>query len=133
LADEQETVPPLREADVTGLPDFARAAAAEIATERRIDAPFAATTSRSSAEPFLQFASSREMREKLWRAWVSRGNLGNTHDNNQIIAETVKLRAERARLMGYSSFAHYKLADSMAKTPERARALLEQVWKPARE
>jgi peptidyl-dipeptidase Dcp len=132
LADEQETVLPLREADVAGLPDFARAAAAEIATERKIDAPFAVTTSRSSAEPFLQFADSREMREKLWRAWVSRGSLGKTHDNKKIIAEMVKLRAERARLMGYESFAQYKLADSMAKTPETARALLEQVWRPAR-
>jgi len=132
LADEQQTVVPLRETDVAGLPDFARAAAAETAIERKIDAPFAVTTSRSSAEPFLQFADSREMREKLWRAWVSRGNLGNAHDNKANIAETVRLRAERAKLLGYPSFAHHKLADSMAKTPEIARALLERVWQPAR-
>jgi peptidyl-dipeptidase Dcp len=132
LADEQETVLPLSEADVAGLPNFARDAAAETAKERKIDAPYAVTTSRSSAEPFLQFADSREMREKLWRAWMSRGGTGNVHDNKKIIAETVKLRAERAQLLGYPTFAHYKLADSMAKTPETARALLDQVWKSAR-
>ncbi|HEY1708566.1 MAG TPA: M3 family metallopeptidase [Rhizomicrobium sp.] len=132
LGDEQDTVLPLSEADVAGLPDFARDAAAETAKERGIDAPFAVTTSRSSAEPFLQFAGSREMREKLWRAWTNRGNNNDAHDNKTIIAETVRLRAERAHLLGYPTFAHYKLADSMAKTPETARALLEQVWKPAR-
>ncbi len=131
LADEQETVLPLADADVAGLPDFARAAAAETARERKVDAPFAVTTSRSSAEPFLQFADSREARERLWRAWVSRGNLGNAHDTKKIIAETVKLRAERAQLLGYPTFAHFKLADSMAKAPETARALLEKVWRPA--
>ncbi len=132
LQDEQETVLALSEADVAGLPEFAREAAAETARERKVDAPYAVTTSRSSAEPFLTFADSREMREKLWRLWTTRGDNNDAQDNKAIIAETVKLRTERAHLLGYPTFAHYKLADSMAKTPETARALLEQVWTPAR-
>ncbi|HEX2591468.1 MAG TPA: M3 family metallopeptidase [Rhizomicrobium sp.] len=132
LQDEQETVLPLSEADVAGLPEFAREAAAETARERKADAPYAVTTSRSSVEPFLQFADSREMREKLWRLWTTRGDNNDAQDNKAIIAETVKLRTERAHLLGYPTFAHFKLADSMAKTPETARALLERVWEPAR-
>lgn len=132
LGDEQETVLPLGEDDVTGLPDFARAAAAETARERGLDAPYAVTTSRSSAEPTLTFADNRALREKVWRAWTGRGDMGNAHDNKALIAEIVKLRVEEAKLLGYPSFAHYRLADTMAKTPETARALLEEVWTPAK-
>ena len=132
LADEQNFILPLQVDDLAGLPDFARDAAAEIAKERGIDAPFAITTSRSSAEPFLQFADRRDLREKIFKAWSARGDNAGEHDNKPLIAETVKLRAERARLLGYESFADYKLADSMAETPNNARMLLEQVWIPAR-
>ena len=72
------------------------------------------------------------MREQLFKAWVARGDNDNAHNNRAIIAETLALRAEKARLLGYKSYADYKLADSMAGTPARARALLEQVWAPAR-
>ena len=130
LADEQAFILPLQVDGVNGLPEFAREAAAEIARERELDAPFAITTSRSSAEPFLQFAHRRDLREKVYRAWSARGD--GAHDNKPLIAETVKLRAERARLLGYKSFADYKLADSMAKTPANARILLEEVWVIAR-
>ncbi len=132
LADEQEFALPLQEADLKGLPGFARDAAAEAAKERNIDAPFAVTTSRSSAEPFLTFADRRDLRETIYKALVARGDNGNAHDNKKVIAETVKLRAERARLLGYATYADYKLADSMAKTPMIARMLLEDVWVPAR-
>ncbi|HEY0106591.1 MAG TPA: M3 family metallopeptidase [Rhizomicrobium sp.] len=132
LADEQSFVLPLNEADMAGVPAFAREAAAEIATEHGIGAPYAATTSRSSAEPILQFADSRAVREKIFTAWTSRGDNANAHNNAGIIETTVKLRAERAGLLGYKSFADYKLADTMAKTPQNARRLLEQVWEPAR-
>ncbi len=132
LADEQDTVLPLAEADLEGLPDFARAAAAETAKERRLAAPYAATTARSSVEPILQFAARREVREKLFKAWVSRGDNANAHDNNSLIEEIVSLRVEEAQLLGYKSYADYKLADTMAKTPETARALLERVWAPAK-
>ncbi|MEI9995639.1 MAG: M3 family metallopeptidase [Rhizomicrobium sp.] len=132
LADEQAYVLPLAASDLAGVPDFARDAAAETARERGLDAPYAVTTSRSSVEPILSFADNRELREKLFRAWVSRGDNPNPHNNGRLIGEMVRLRAERAKLLGYQTFADYKLADTMAKTPANARALLEQVWAPAR-
>ena len=132
LADEQAYVLPLAESDLAGVPDFAREAAAETAKERGLDAAYAVTTSRSSVEPFLQFADNRDLREKLFKAWVSRGDNANAHNNAKLIGETVRLRAERAKLLGYPTFAHYKLADTMAKTPVTARDLLDQVWAPAR-
>ena len=131
LADEQHFVLPLQEEDLAGLPESAREAAAETAKERKIDAPYAVTTARSSVEPFLQFADRRDLREKIFRAWTSRGANPNAHNNKAIIAETIALRVERAKLLGYPTFAHFKLADKMAKRPETARALLEKVWAPA--
>jgi len=133
LADEQASVFALSEAEAEGLPDFARAAAAETARDRKLNAPYAVTASRSSVEPVLHFARDRGVREKIWRAFVRRGANANANDNRPVIAETVRLRAELAHLLGYPSYAHYKLADSMAGTPEAARALLEQVWAPGRE
>jgi peptidyl-dipeptidase Dcp len=132
LADEQEFVMPLRDEQMAGAPEFLRQAAAATARERGLDAPFAVTLARSSVEPFLQFAADRELREHLFKAWVSRGGNGNAHDNRAVIGEILALRAEKARLLGYKSYADYKLADSMAGTPEKARALLDQVWAPAR-
>jgi peptidyl-dipeptidase Dcp len=132
LADEQETVFDLSEAEMDGLPDFARAAAAETARDRKLNAPFAVTPSRSSVEPILHFARDRAVREKVWRAFVQRGANGNKNDNSKLIEEIVSLRAEQARLLGYESYAAYKLADSMAGTPVAARGLLEQVWEGGR-
>jgi peptidyl-dipeptidase Dcp len=88
--------------------------------------------SRSSIEPFLQAADDRAVREKLFKAWVRRGGNHGAHDNSAIMAETLSLRAEKAALLGYENYAAYKLADSMAGTPARARALLDKVWVPAR-
>jgi peptidyl-dipeptidase Dcp len=133
LADEQETVFALTEAEMAGLPDFARAAAAETARDRKLNAPFAVTPSRSSVEPILHFAKDRAVREKVWRAFVQRGANGNKNDNSTLIEEIVALRAEQARLLGYDSYAAYKLADSMAGTPAAARGLLEQVWAGGRD
>lgn len=133
LADEQNTVFALSEAEVDGLPDFARAAAAEMARDRKLNAPYAVTTSRSSVEPVLHFARDRAVREKVWRGFVKRGGNGNASDNHAIIGEILRLRAEQAKLLGYESYAEYKLADSMAGTPKAARSLLEQVWKPGRQ
>lgn len=132
LADEQQTVFALSEAEMAGLPDFARAAAAETARDRKLNAPYAVTTSRSSVEPVLHFAKDRGVREKVWRAFVKRGANGNANDNSKVIAEIVALRAEMAGLLGYASYADYKLADSMAKTPAAARGLLEAVWQHGR-
>jgi peptidyl-dipeptidase Dcp len=86
---------------------------------------------RSSVEPFLASSPSRALREKVWRAFVSRGDNGDAHDNKPVIAEIVRLRLERAKLLGYATHAHWRLERSMAKSPERALGLLEAVWKPA--
>ena len=123
---------PLNEDQLGGLPAFARDAAAATARDRQLAAPYAVTLSRSSVEPFLQFADDRGMREQLFKAWVARGDNANPNNNRAIIAETLALRVERAHLLGYPDFASYKLADSMAGTPARARELLEKVWAPAR-
>ncbi|HRK20006.1 MAG TPA: M3 family metallopeptidase, partial [Hyphomicrobiaceae bacterium] len=133
LADEKAFVLPLEtDADRDGLPAFLLAAAASAAKERNHTASHVITLSRSLIEPFLTFSKRRDLREKAFAAWVKRGENGGATDNRAIVAETLKLRAERARLLGYESFAAYKLDDSMAKTPARVRELLETVWEPAR-
>jgi peptidyl-dipeptidase Dcp len=133
LADEQGYALVLDgEDDLGGLPDFVRAAAGAAAEERGLAGKHVITISRSSVEPFLQFSARRDLREKVFRAWIARGDGGGPNDNKAVIAEMVTLRAERARLLGYASFAHYRLDDTMAKTPDAVRALLERVWAPAR-
>jgi peptidyl-dipeptidase Dcp len=133
LADEQAYALVLEnEDDLAGLPDFVRQAARAAATERGLAGKHAITLSRSSVEPFLQFSARRELREKIFRAWIARGDGGGKTDNKAIIAEVLSLRAERARLLGYESFSQYRLDDAMAKTPTAVRDLLERVWKPAR-
>lgn len=117
----------LGEDDLDGLPQSVRSAAAEAARERGLTGKYVVTLSRSSIEPFLQFSTRRDLREKAFQAWVKRGE----DENAALIAETIRLRNERARLMGYRTFAHYRLADSMAKTPEAVSGLLNAVWEPA--
>ena len=116
--------------DLDGLPDFFIASAARAAADNGHAGKFAVTLSRSSIEPFLQFSARRDLREKAFRAWTARGESGGPTDNRAIAAEMVRLRAERARLMGYESHAHFRLADTMAKTPRAALDLLELVWMP---
>jgi len=128
LNDERDSVFALSEAEVAGLSESEKAAAAQIARDRKLNAPYAMTASRSSVEPILQSGTDRATREKAWRAFVKRGANRNANDNSKVIAETVALRAELARLLGYPTYAHYKLSDTMAKTPEAARGLLEEVW-----
>ena len=134
LADEQAYTLVLDgEADLAGLPPFVRDAAASAAAARGLDGKHVVTLARSSIEPFLTFSSRRDLREQAFTAWISRGENGGATDNRAIIQEIVALRAERARLLGYPSFAHYRLADSMAGSPETALELLHSVWTPARE
>jgi peptidyl-dipeptidase Dcp len=133
LADEQAFALCLAgEAELAGLPAFMREAMRSEAQERGLDGRVV-TLSRSSALPFLQFSSRRDLREKVFRAFVSRGDNNGSTDNKAIIAEMVELRAERARLLGYADFAQYRLDDAMAKTPAAVRDLLQTVWAPARE
>ncbi|WP_417668775.1 M3 family metallopeptidase [Roseibium sp.] len=117
--------------DLAGLPDFLVAAAAEAAKDRGLEGKYVITLSRSSIEPFLQFSSNRPLRETAFKAWSSRGEGDNETDNRDIVAETIDLRAEKAHLLGFDSFAHFKLDDTMAKTPEAVRDLLTKVWTPA--
>jgi peptidyl-dipeptidase Dcp len=132
LADEQAYALELEEGDLAGLPDFVRAAAYAAAEERGLAGKHVITLSRSSVEPFLQFSARRDLREKAFRAWIARGDGGNKTDNKANIAEIIALRIERAHLLGYDTFARYRLDDAMAKTPQAVRSLLETVWKPAR-
>jgi peptidyl-dipeptidase Dcp len=132
LADEQAYTLVLEtDEDLAGLPNFLVAAAREAAAERGLPG-HVITLSRSSIEPFLQYSARRDLREKAFRAWIARGEGGGETDNRAVIAEMVELRAERAKLLGYSSFAHYRLDDTMAGTPDRALELLRSVWEPAR-
>jgi peptidyl-dipeptidase Dcp len=132
LADEEKYVVMLEsEADVAGLPDSVKKGAAAAAESRGAKGKWAITNTRSSVDPFLTYASRDDLREKVWKNFVNRGDNGDAHDNNKIISEVLKLRAERATLLGYATHAHWRLEDSMAKTPERAMALMEKVWGPA--
>ncbi|AOO83225.1 M3 family metallopeptidase [Bosea vaviloviae] len=120
------------EAGLAGLPAFLIAAMARAATDRGHDGKHAVTLSRSIIEPFLTFSTRRDLREEAFIAWSKRGENGGETDNRAIVAEMVKLRAEKAKLLGFPTFAHFKLDDSMAKTPSHVRDLLELVWKPAK-
>jgi peptidyl-dipeptidase Dcp len=130
LADEKAWTLWLDKGDLEGLPDFFVSSAARLAAERGESGRYAVTLARSSIEPFLQFSTRRDLRETAFRAWAARGENGGATDNRAIAAETVRLRAERANLLGYESHAHYRLADTMAKTPRAALDLLESVWAP---
>lgn len=119
------------EEDLAGLPPFLRQAAAEAASERGHPGKHVITLSRSLIEPFLQFSTRRELREKAFNAWIARGENGGDTDNRVVISEILALRDERAKLLGFDSFAAYKLDDTMAGTPAAVRELLETVWGPA--
>ena len=131
LADERSWFMVLGEDDLEGLPDFVVEAARAAGEEKEAGGPVV-TLSRSLIVPFLQFSPRRDLREKAFRAWEARGANGGDTDNREIAAETLKLRQERASLLGYDTFADFKLETEMAKTPQAVRDLLMDVWKPAR-
>ncbi|MCB1383890.1 MAG: M3 family metallopeptidase [Notoacmeibacter sp.] len=132
LADEAQWALVLDEADLEGLPDFLRKAMSAAATAHGQDGRFAVTLSRSIYEPFMTLSPRRDLREQAWRAFIARGGNGGATDNGEIVRETLALRAEKAALLGYDSFAALKLDGSMAKTPAAVMALLEPVWDAAR-
>ncbi len=131
LHDEKAWHLSLAESDLDGLPDFVRAGAAQAAGERGL-AGYAITLSRSLIEPFLTFSARRDLRQVAYEAWVARGRHPGAHDNRVLIPEILALRAERARLLGYASFAAFRLADTMAGTPDAVQSLLAEVWEPAK-
>ena len=119
------------ETDLVGLPESARHAAAEAAEERGKPGRWAIPNNRSSVEPFLTFADRRDLREKVWRMFIGRGDQGDATDNKATVTKILALRAKRAKLLGFPTHAHWRLEDSMAKTPQRAVELMEAVWQPA--
>jgi peptidyl-dipeptidase Dcp len=131
LADEEGYVTYLTEDQLGGLPEsFVRAAAAA-AAERGREGEYAITNTRSSMDPFLTFSADRDLREKVWQTYYSRGDNGGEFDNNAILAEILQLRDERVKLLGYRNYAEWRLEDRMAKTSRGALDLLEAVWPAA--
>ena len=130
LADERDWYMELSEEDLEGLPGFVVDAARAAGQEKGTAGPVV-TLSRSIITPFLQFSPRRDLRQKAFSAFTARGANGGETDNRAIAAEILSLRAERARLLGYDSFADYKLETEMAKTPAAVRGLLMDVWQPA--
>lgn len=121
------------EDDLKGLPDFVRQAAAQAASDRGLSGKYVITLSRASIEPFLEFSERRDLREKAYNAYVARGENEGASDNRLLIPEILALRAERAKLLGFETYADFQIADAMAKTPANARRLLNNVWQRAKE
>ncbi|HRD45498.1 MAG TPA: M3 family metallopeptidase [Caulobacter sp.] len=130
LADENTFIE-LTAADLVGLPEGLKANAASSAEQRKMPGKFIIVNTRSSVDPYLTYSPVRATREKVWRAFVNRGDNGGATDNNAIISRILKLRVERANLLGYRTHAHWRLENAMAKTPENAMALMEAVWPAA--
>jgi peptidyl-dipeptidase Dcp len=130
LHDEKAWQLPLAESDFAGLPESVRAGARQAAAERGMDGAVL-TLSRSLIEPFLTFSERRDLRQAAYAAWIARGAQDGAHDNRPLIPEILALRAERARLLGYADYAAFRLADTMAGSPDAAERLLREVWAPA--
>ena len=119
------------EDELKGLPQSVRDAESSSAVVKKQPGTWVIMNTRSSVEPFLTYSDRRDLREKVWRMFIMRGDNGGEHDNNAAISQILQLRAERAKLLGYQTHAHWRLENAMAKTPERAMDLMMQVWKPA--
>jgi peptidyl-dipeptidase Dcp len=131
LADENGFVTIDKEADLAGLPASFISSAKAAAESRKLPGKWIIKNTRSAVDPFLTFSTNRPLREKVWRSFVGRGDNGDANDTKAVIANILKLRAERAALLGFPTHAHYRMADTMAKTPERAMDLMMRVWSPA--
>ena len=132
LAEETDQFLVLKSEDeLAGLPQSLRDAAAAAAETKKQPGTWVIMNTRSSIDPFLSYSDRRDLREKAWRMFVNRGDNGGEHDNNAIITQILQLRAERAKLLGFPTHAHWRLENSMAKTPEKAMELMEAVWKPS--
>jgi peptidyl-dipeptidase Dcp len=131
LADESTHIA-ANEAEMKGVPQDVKNAAKAAAKERNLPADvYAIVNTRSAVDPILTFADNRALRERVWRAFVNRGDNGNANDTNATIAQIVKLRADRAKLLGFPSHAHWRMQDTMAKTPANASDLMMRVWPAA--
>jgi peptidyl-dipeptidase Dcp len=119
------------QAQLAGLPQGLIDSAAAEAAHRKMPGKWVIANTRSAMEPFLVSSSDRALREKGWRMWIMRGDNGGAKDNNAIVTQILALRAQKAKLLGYPTYAHWHLADTMAKTPDKAMALMMSVWTPA--
>ena len=117
--------------DLAGLPQGLIDAAAEAAKENKLEGKWVFTLHNPSVMPFLQYASNRELRKEIHQAYINRGNYNDSLDNKKIIIDILKLRIEKAKLLGYNNHAEYVLVENMAKNPARVFNLLDQVWKAA--
>ncbi|MFD1063525.1 M3 family metallopeptidase [Winogradskyella litorisediminis] len=131
LHDEENYVTYLTKDQLGGLADGFIKSAAKIATDKGEDGKYAIVNTRSSMDPFLKYSTERKLRKQVWENYYSRGDNGDEYDNNQLIAEILKLRKERVGLMGYDNYAEWRLQDRMAKTPENAMNLMLEVWPAA--
>lgn len=132
LSDENDVYLVLKnEADLAGMSQSYKDAAKAAAESKKIANAWVISNTRSSTDPFLTYAERRDLREQVWKMFVNRGDNADKNDNNANVAQILQLRAERAKLLGYETHAHWRLENAMAKTPERAMELLEAVWKPA--
>lgn len=131
LADENTWVVIDKVEDLAGLPDDVVAAMKAAADERNLAGKWVVVNTRSAADPFLTFSDNRALREKVWRAFVNRGDNADANDTNAVIGKIMKLRAERAQLLGYPTHAHWRMSDTMARDPALAQELMMRVWRPA--
>lgn len=131
LHDEETWIVLESEADLAGLPEGLVAAARTSAQDRGLDQGWVIVNTRSSVDPFLTNSTRRDLREKVWKAFVNRGDNGGEHDNNALITKILALRAEKAKLLGFETYAHWKLEDTVAGTPDAAIELMESVWPAA--
>ncbi|MGU3316595.1 M3 family metallopeptidase [Sphingomonas sp. M6A6_1c] len=131
LADEGTAILVTDEAQLAGVPDSVRAVAKAAAAERG-QTGWAIVNTRSAVDPVLTFASNRALREKVWRAFTNRGDNADANDTNAVIAQIVKLRADRAHLLGFRTHADWRMQDTMAKTPAAAMDLMLRVWPAAK-
>ncbi|WP_414707151.1 M3 family metallopeptidase [Salegentibacter sp.] len=131
LAEEENYVVYLEEDQLSGLPESYIKSSASAAEERGKPGKYAVTNTRSSMDPFLTYSDERELREKVWNNYYSRGDNDDEFDNNEVIKKILKLRDERVELLGYDNFAQWRLQNRMAKNPENAMELMEAVWPAA--
>lgn len=132
LAEEHNQYVALKtESDFDGLPLEVKNAAIAEAKDRKIDALGCIANTRSSIEPFLTFSTRRDLREKAFDIFVKRGDNGNENDNNATLVSILELRTQKAKLLGYPTFADWSLSNKMAKDPKKTLALMESVWEPA--
>lgn len=132
LADEETAIFLISEADLAGLSDSFKASLAEEAKARGQAGKWAVKNTRSSMQPFLMYSTRRDLREKVYNAYINRGDNGDANDTNATIAAILKLRQERAKILGFKTHADYRMDDTMAETPANAMKLMMSVWPAAR-